>query len=44
MAYLHLDVYQKRSQEIHPILEKIMEQLKVMDITRYGAEENMQHM
>ena len=44
MAYLHRDVYQKRSQEIHPILEKRMEQLKVMDLTRHEAEENMRHM
>ena len=44
MAYLHLDVYQKQSQEIHPILEKKMEQLKVMDLTRHEAEENMRHM
>ena len=44
MAYLHPDVYQKRSQEIHPILEKRMEQLKVMDLTRHEAEENMRHM
>ena len=44
MAYLHSDVYQKRNQEIHPILEKRMEQLKVMDLTRHEAEENMKHM
>ena len=44
MAYLHPDVYQKQSQEIHPILEKRMEQLKVMDLTRHEAEENMRHM
>ena len=44
MAYLHPDVYQKRSQEFHPILEKRMEQLKVMDLTRHEAEENMRHM
>ena len=44
MAYLHPDVYQKRSQEIHPILEKRMEQLKVLDLTRHEAEENMRHM
>ena len=44
MAYLHPDVYQKRGQEIHPILEKRMEQLRVMDLTRHEAEENMRHM
>ena len=44
MAYLHPDVYQKRSQEIHPILEKRMEQLRIMDLTRHEAEENMRHM
>jgi hypothetical protein len=44
MAYLHPDVYQKQSQEIHPILEKMMEQLRVMDLTRHEAEENMRHM
>jgi hypothetical protein len=44
MAYLHPDVYQKRSQEIHLILEKRMEQLRVMDLTRHEAEDNMRHM
>jgi arginyl-tRNA--protein-N-Asp/Glu arginylyltransferase len=44
MAYLHLDVYKKRSQKIHPVLEKMMEQFKVMDLTRHEAEENMKHM
>ena len=44
MAYLHPNVYQRRSQEIHPILEKRMKQLKVMDLTRHEAEENMKHM
>lgn len=44
MAYLHLDVYQKWSQEIHPILEKKMEQLMTMDLTRWEVEENMTHM
>ena len=44
MAYLHPVVYQKRSQEIHPILEKRMEQLRTMDLTRHEAEENVRHM
>ena len=44
MAYLHPDVYQRRSQAIHPILEKRMEQLRTMDLTRHEAEENMRHM
>jgi hypothetical protein len=44
MAYLHPDVYQKRNQEFHPILEKRMEQLRTMDLTRHEAEENMKHM
>jgi hypothetical protein len=44
MAYLHPDIHQKRSQAIHPILEKRMEQLRTMDLTRYEAEGNMRHM
>ena len=44
MAYLYPDVYQQRSQDIHPILEKRMEQLKSIDLTRHEAEENMRHM
>ena len=44
MVYLHPDVYQKRSQEIHPILAKRMEQLRIMDLTRHDAEGNMEHM
>ena len=43
MAYLHPDVYQQRSQDIHPILEKRMEQLRSMDLTKQEAEENMKH-
>ena len=44
MAYLHPDVYQQRSQDVHPILAKKMEQLRSMDLTRHEAEENMKHM
>ena len=43
MAYLHPGVYQKQSQEIHPILEKRIEQLGVMDLTRHEVEVNMKH-
>jgi hypothetical protein len=44
MAYLHPDVYQKQSQNIHPILAKRMEQLRIMDLTRHDAKGNMEHM
>ena len=44
MAYLHPDVYQQRSQDVHPILAKMMEQLRSMDLTRHEAEENMKNM
>ena len=44
MAYLHPNIYQRRSQKIHPILEKRMEQLRIMYLTRHKAEANMRHM
>lgn len=41
MPYLHLGVYKEESHEIHLKLEKRMEHLRVMDLTRHKVEENI---
>lgn len=41
--YLHPDIYQRRNCEIYPIIEKKIEQFRVMDWTPQKIEENMRH-